>query len=93
MAAHSQHPEHVVPLTSAADEMEAGVIVAALEEANIKSTMTGVATAEFRVGVPGQVQILVAQEDFDRAQEVLDAVSEEQQDIDWSQVDVGQPEL
>lgn len=87
------HSDDVVPVTTAADEMEAGVIVAALEEHGIKATMTGAATADFRVGVPGEVQILVAQADFERAQEVLEEVDEEQQDVDWSQVDVGQPEL
>ncbi|MEX2092677.1 MAG: DUF2007 domain-containing protein [Pirellulales bacterium] len=87
-----EHPEHVVPVYSTPNELEAGVIVAALEEAGIKSTMSGVYTAGFRAEAPGQVQILVAQEDLARAQEVIRLGEENKEDVDWSQVDVGQPE-
>jgi hypothetical protein len=85
-------PEHVVPVTSAPNELEAGVIVAALEEEGIKSTMSGVYTAGFRAEAPGQVQILVAQEDLARAQEIVRRGEEDKEDVDWSQVDVGEPE-
>ena len=87
-----EHPEHVVVAASAENELEAGVIVAALEEAGIKSTMSGAATADFRVGVPGEVQVLVAQEDLARAQEVIREGEDDEEDVDWSQVDVGEPE-
>ncbi len=92
MANHPEHPEHVVVAASAENEMEAGVIVAALEEAGIKATMAGAATADFRVGVPGEVQVLVAQEDLARAQEVVREGEDDEEDVDWSQVDVGEPE-
>ena len=86
------HPEHVVAVTSTPNEVDAGVIVAALEEAGIKSTMSGVYTAGFRAEAPGQVQILVAQEDLARAQEIIRLGEENKEDVDWSQVDVGEPE-
>jgi Putative prokaryotic signal transducing protein len=86
------HSDPVVPLTEAADEMEAGIIIAALEDEGIQATMTGTATAEFRAGVPGEVQILVRHADLARAQQILEAVNEDQQDVDWSDVDVGEPE-
>lgn len=92
MAKSPEHPEHIVVVASAENELEAGVIVAALEEAGIKSTMSGAATAEFRVAVPGDVQILVAQEDEARAREVIQKGEDDEEDVDWSQVDVGQPE-
>jgi hypothetical protein len=38
------------------------------------------------------VQILVAQEDLARAQEVIRKGEEDQEDVDWSNVDVGEPE-
>ncbi len=87
-----EHPEHVVAVTSVPNELEAGVIVAALEEAGIKSTMSGVYTAGFRAEAPGQVQILVAQEDLARAKEIIRIGEDDEEDVDWSQVDVGQPE-
>jgi hypothetical protein len=92
MADRPLHPEHVVPVYSAPNELEAGVFVAALEEAGIKSTMSGTYTAGFRAEAPGQVQILVAQEDLARAQEVIRKGEEDEEDVDWSQVDVGEPE-
>jgi hypothetical protein len=92
MAKSPEHPEHVVVAASAENELEAGVMLAALEEAGIKATMSGAATAEFRVAVPGEVQILVAQEDLAAAQEVIQEGQDDEEDVDWSQVDVGQPE-
>jgi hypothetical protein len=67
----ANHPEHVAVVATAPNELEGGIIVAALERAGIKSTMSGEATAGFRVGVPGEVQILVAEEDVPAAEEVL----------------------
>ena len=85
-------PEHIVAVTSAPNELEAGVIVAALEDAGIKATMSGVYTSGFRAEAPGQVQILVAQSDLARAQEIVREAEDGEEDVDWSQVDVGQPE-
>jgi hypothetical protein len=84
--------EHIALLTSAPNEMEAGIIVGALEERGIKSTMTGVYTAGFRAEAPGWVQVLVAEDDLAAAQEVLAEVRSGDDKVDWSQVDVGEPE-
>jgi len=92
MADRPLHPEHVVVVATAENELEAGVMVAALEEEGIKSSMSGAATADFRVGIPVDVQILVAKEDLARAQEVIRLGEENKEDVDWSQVDVGEPE-
>jgi hypothetical protein len=86
------HPEHVIVIASAPNELEAGVIVAALEEEGIKSTMAGAAAGVFRIGVPGDVQVLVAQEDAARAKEIVRKGEEDREGVDWSDVDVGQPE-
>jgi hypothetical protein len=89
----TQHPnEHVALLTSAPTEMEAGIIVAALEDRGIKATMSGVYTAGFRAEAPGWVQVLVAEDNLAAAKAVLEEVRSGDDDIDWSQVDVGQPE-
>jgi hypothetical protein len=38
------------------------------------------------------VKVLVAKKDLPRAQAILKDVREHRDDIDWSQVDVGEPE-
>jgi len=85
-------PLEPVVLTAAPHEWGAGVIVAALEAEEIKATMAGENTADFRVATPGWVQVYVAQKDLQRAQGILEKVQAENSDIDWSQVDVGEPE-
>jgi len=72
--------------------MEAGIIVGALEEAGIKATMTGTYTSGFRAEAPGWVQILVSEEDLAAANEILEEVRSGDDQVDWSQVDVGEPE-
>jgi hypothetical protein len=85
-------PEHVVVVATAANELEGGVMVAALEEAGIKATMSGTATVDFRLGIPVDVEILVAREDEARAREVIRLGEENEEGVDWSQIDVGKPE-
>jgi hypothetical protein len=84
--------ESLVLLDSTPTEIEAGVIVAALEHEGIQATMTGTQTAGFRAEAPGWVKILVAVNDLPRAKTVLDQLREKYDHIDWSQVDVGEPE-
>jgi len=81
-----------VLLTSVPHELAAGIIVAALEQAGVKATMTGMYTSGFRAEAPGWVQVLVAEPDLARAQEILKAGREDSDPVDWSQVDVGEPE-
>jgi hypothetical protein len=84
--------ENVVRLISVPTETEAGIIVGALEEQEIRATMTGIATANFRAEAPGRVDILIAEHDLSRATQVLETLDAEQGAVDWSQVDVGEPE-
>jgi len=84
--------DDIVPVTTTPTEMEAAIIVATLEDNGIKATHSGDFTADMRIGVPDQVQILVARKDLARAQEVLEAVEDNTDPVDWSQVDVGEPE-
>jgi hypothetical protein len=89
--AHTDPLEPVI-LTSAPHEWGAGVIVSALEDEGIKATVVGENTADFRVGVPSWVPVYVAEKDLERARQILEKVQAENADIDWSQVDVGEPE-
>ena len=41
---------------------------------------------------PGWVQVLVADEDLPRARVALEEIRRESDSIDWSQIDVGEPE-
>ncbi|WP_372721106.1 hypothetical protein [Novipirellula sp.] len=82
-----QNPE---VLTSVADDVEAAVIIAALESQNIKATATGGFTAGFRTETPGHVDVLVRHEDLKQARVVLSEI--EHHPVDWSKVDVGDPE-
>lgn len=87
-----EHPEPAELLTSAPTEMEASIIVAGLEAEGIQAVMSGEFTAGFRAEAPGWVQILVHDADLPRAKQILEDVKRHNDHIDWSQVDVGQPE-
>ena len=81
-----------VELTSAANDMEAAAIVAALNAEGIETVTTGDFTAGFRAEAPGNVQIIVKSCDLARGQELLQRFKEDNSSIDWSQIDVGEPE-
>src|SRR5262249_16123419 len=82
----------VVHLTSVRPELGDGVIGCGLEDRGIRATMSGVYTTNFRTEAPGWVEILVAEDDLQNARAVLEEVRVEHGTIDWSQVDVGEPE-
>ncbi len=65
-----QHDD-VAVLTSAANEVEAAVIVACLEAEGVRATTVGAMTSGFRAEVPGFVQVLVAKQNVDRARQIL----------------------
>ena len=88
----ADNDEKLARLTSVRTEMEGGVIVGGLDDRGIKATMSGVYTTNFRAEAPGWVEVLVAARDLGRAQEALEEIQKENDHIDWSQVDVGQPE-
>jgi hypothetical protein len=88
----SEHPEPSEVLTSLPSEMEASIVVGALEADGIRARLAGDFTAKLRVGVPSWVQVLVFDEDLERAQAVLEQVKQGDNGIDWSQVDVGEAE-
>jgi hypothetical protein len=79
-------------VTSVRTEAEAGIIVSGLREHGIRAVMSGIHTANFRAEAPGSVDVFVAQDHFENAQLVLARIRNKQKSIDWSQVDVGEPE-
>jgi len=84
--------EHIAPLTSVPSELEASLIVAALKDEGLDASMTGNYTAGFRAEAPGLVQVQVANSDLARAKSVLTDMDRDRDTIDWTQVDVGEPE-
>ena len=65
------------------------VTVGKLEE---PAEPAGILTAGFRAEAPGRVKVLVHQSDFDKAKALLDEYVHSRDEIDWDQVDVGEPE-
>ncbi|TWT32255.1 hypothetical protein KOR34_40170 [Posidoniimonas corsicana] len=84
--------EHIEPLVSLPTEAQAMIVVGALESEGIKSTAVGGYTAGFKAEAPGWVQVMVSEEDLPVAQNTLAKLKQEIAEIDWSQVDVGEPE-
>ena len=91
MSTPKEPNERTAVLTSAPSETEASIILEALEVNGIRAESDEY-TSGLRAGPWNWVTILVAEEDLERAKEVLERVKEENAHIDWSQVDVGQPE-
>lgn len=85
-------PDSPELLVSVPTEFEASAIVAALAEQGIEATMTGGFTAGFLAEAPGDVAVAVKQEDLEKAKIALVNIHKENENIDWDNVDVGEPE-
>jgi Putative prokaryotic signal transducing protein len=83
--------ERTAVLTSTPTETEAAIVVAALEENGIRAE-TDEYTSGLRAGAWNWVNIMVAEDDLVRAKEIFEQVQRENDHINWSQVDVGEPE-
>ena len=79
-------------LKSVPSELEAMTIVSALANRGVKASTTGVYTAGFRAESPGEVHVTVKHEDLERAREIISQIEQEKTVLDWSQIDVGEPE-
>lgn len=88
----SSDPNAPTVLISFPSELEATAVVAALASSEIEATTTGSYTAGFLAEAPGQVSVVVRSSDLAAAQQVLDKAELGQSEVDWSQVDVGEPE-
>lgn len=85
-------PDNPEELISVPSEIEAAAIVAMLTEQGIRASTTGGYTAGFRAEAPGQVNVVVRHADVEQAKLALAATAGKQTDVNWSQVDVGEPE-
>ena len=73
-------PNQPVVLTTTPTEAEAAMIVAALENRGVVAHITGALTSGFRTEVPGGVQVLVRQDDLERARDALRTIESQS---DW----------
>lgn len=79
-------------LASFAHELEAGVIVNELRSRGIRAQTSGETLAGFRAEVPGDVNVLVPEEQLELARRHLEELhSTTRSDVNWSLVDVGDP--
>jgi hypothetical protein len=79
-------------LAAVSNEVEAAAIVGALQEKGIHAVATGGYISGFKAEAPGEVRILVRHQEAERARQMLDQIRQEQTEIDWSEIDVGEPE-
>lgn len=84
--------DNIVTLAFFPTEVEATMIADELKREGIQAEPAGILTAGFRAEAPGRVKVLVHQKDFDKAKGLLDEYIHSREEIDWSQVDVGEPE-
>lgn len=85
----------LIELTTAPTEAQAGIIQSVLNDAGIESrTQKAPGFDSFGLGTIGigLTTITVRAEDADRAREALDANRQDSVDLDWSEVNVGEPE-
>jgi len=79
-------------LTSFANEAEAAMLIAYLQDQGIPAQMTGQLTSGFRAESVGYVRVIVSHDDYPKAQLLLEQFKQDKPHIDWSQVDVGEME-
>jgi hypothetical protein len=84
-------PDDLVQLTTTVTSVEAAAIISALDRAGIKAVMGNVNSAAM-IPEAMEVEVLIAQHDLPRATTLLRLLEEHGADVDWSQVDVGEPE-
>ena len=87
----SDQPVRTAVLTSVPSETEAAIVVSALDANGIRAE-TDEYTSGLRAGAWNWVNIMVGENDLARAREIFEEVQRENDHIDWSQVDVGEPE-
>lgn len=85
-------PLTLVPLTTARTEWQAEALAAALRQRGVHAVTQGGMLSGFRAEAPAQVIVVVPRQDLARAKEALAQIGSDSIDIDWDEVDVGQPE-
>lgn len=87
-------PDQLVLLTSTRTEFEGRTMAASLEAEGIPTRVFAASAQmlQWEGGITSTVRVMVRRADLDRAALVLRQVRRDSVDLDWSEVDVGQPE-
>ena len=86
-----ERPE-LVTLTKVPNEAEAKSLIGLFEEEGIAVFINGGEDLSLFGEDIGDIQLIVKKSDYDQASKLLEEIEEENSEIDWSQVDVGEPE-
>ncbi len=86
-----QQPD-LVTLTNVANESEAKSLIGLFEEEGISVFINGGDDLSLFGEDLGDVQLIVKKVDYEKAVKLLEEIEAENSEIDWSQVDVGEPE-
>lgn len=78
-------------LTTVPSGVEAAIIVAALREAGIEAASTGDFTSNSRIPTGAWVKVMVTEPDLPLAQNTLAKLREQNAEVDWEKIDVGEP--
>lgn len=84
-------PENLEQLTSVPSPAIAAIIVNTLQAAGIEAIATGKHTTASQIASGEWVQVMVSSHDLPVAKNTLAKFREENAEIDWSQIDVGEP--
>jgi hypothetical protein len=79
-------------IASFANEVDAAIVVGALEDAGIQAMAVGGYTSGFRAEAPGEVRVVVTLGDVARAREVLGAMRLAREGLDGTQAELNEPE-
>ncbi len=82
----------ITELATHLSELEAASILAALKDVGIPGVVAGGTLAGAWPEVPRWVTIAVRRQDLARARDIVDSLRHDAAEIDWNQVDVGEPE-
>lgn len=88
-----EDPNILVVLTSVRSDFEAQTIAEAVRAHGIPAEVFGTAArvAQWELGMSNEIQVMVRRCDLEAASMVLRGIKAESVDIDWNEVDVGQP--
>ena len=88
----SEADAKTVVVAHVANEWNATLLADVLRDQGVDAEVSGALTSEFRAEAPGLVRVIVPDTQVERAREVLAEHRAAVSEIDWSQVDLGEPE-
>lgn len=85
-------PDYPLEVASLADHFEATALIGHLEKHGIRAHVSGAFIAGFLVEAPGDVKVVVARRDFEQANQLISELKLDENEVDWSDVNVGRRE-